>query len=204
MKGLNFLLFNLLAISLIACDSSKKDEPDILLDDTVIFFDVVYKTLASREIGTSSWYAVQGNQKIKFDKGENNSGVYTISFDNYKETHLVQPNACSGGYRGTYALGDASESGDGNEDGPYDPMDPYDPGSGGSGDDGELDPNVVLPVAFFFSMTVTETSLQVNCSTSITPQNPHTLRIVRFSNGELVITNYSRNLEFYMAPDILP
>jgi hypothetical protein len=201
-------LFTLLAISLFLVSCAKKDDDEEVFD-AGIFFNIVYQTQASRQIDTTSWTTVQGKQRFKFDPDvddtgtDTGSGNFTVQYEAYKEPQLFNAGTCSGGYAGSYTVVITTGSGDSNSlDGPYNPLNPYNPGETTPDQtDGETaDEDIVYN--YLFTLTVDQRSFSTGC-TAYQPQDSFQLRILRYPNGDLVITNASRSLEFYAIPELI-
>lgn len=203
----NFSTLLLMVALLVTGGCAKKKATELTedgLDPNATFFDVVYQVRASREIGTASWIAVSGIQRVKFlrtvvAEDGTESGNFTFQFTSYKEPQLFNSTACSGGFEGTFATQPTTSTPTDNGGGVYNPQDPYDPGNtGGSGDTETTQSSYY----FGFNLNVTRRSLSSGC-TSVNPLSSFSLIVIRFANGDLQITNSSRSLEFYLVPEII-
>lgn len=198
---LNKLILITLALGISSCSPTKKSED--FDDRNAQFFDVVYIAQASRVTGSSNWVKVQGDQRLKFFKssGQEESdfagGNYTVHFTNYKEPQLYNNGLCSGGFTGTFTLKETVDDVDSTETGPYNPMNNYD-----SGETQEADTTDTSRFVFIFTLSVSERSLSASCA-PLNPSDPLSLRVIRFNNGDLIVTNAQRTLEFYMIPELV-
>ena len=205
------LLTIFLVLSISSC-AKKEDDEEVDVDQGSQFFNIVYITQAVRIVGDSAWVRVEGSQRIKFSyaEGEENNtsiGDFIMQYANYKEPVLFNNTLCSGGYSGGFTLEEILETSNPCETCPYNPLDDYD--SGTTEDDGSnttVDPEtgeeIVSNYTFLFTMTVDARSFTSGCS-QVNPQDSFQLRVIRFPNGDLVVTNASRTLEFYFTPELL-
>lgn len=191
--------------TLVSC--GKKEEEDETVDQA-IFFDIAYSTQASRIEGTTAYTRVEGTQEMLFvpdtgdDSTASNSGKFMVSFQNYKEPQLFNTGVCSGGYEGTFTMNETAVTDEDTTDAeePYNPLNPYDP-EVADGDTSEEDEDKEKVYSYIFNLAVTRRSLSSGC-TSLSPLDAFSLRIIRYPNGDLIITNPSRSMEFYMIPKL--
>lgn len=220
MKNMNKkLLINLFSILffasiLISCAKKDNEVADPSLNN--LFFDVVYNTKFYRSIGTSAWKNVEGIQQLKFTNNQgdtetgnldSSSGTFTMFYSNYKEIGLLNATLCSGGYTGSFF----STATNGEVCGPeevYNPNNPYNPCVGESEEENtNVDPitGQILPkdiYQFSFQLSVERRSLAQGCSI-ISPLEVVNYDITRItSNGDLIVKDLNRNIEFYMIPDV--
>lgn len=202
-KFKTLLLLSLSAILMVSCGKKSSEEDPDLEDKNAEFFAVVYKTQASRIIGSTSWIGVQGIQRLKFEKTSNSEdtsgGNFTVQFDTYKEPQLANQGLCSGGFSGTFTIQDTTEQDPVDGDEPYDPMSEYNPGI----TNGDATTNDTGVFTFLFTLNVTQRSFASGCSTSVNPQDSFQLRIIRYPNGDLIVTNSVRNLDHYFIPELI-
>lgn len=204
------LLVALLVLSISSCAKNEEEEDDGV-DRNAQFFNIVYITQAVRIIGDSAWVRVEGNQRVKFSyaEGEEDNtsvGEFIMQYSNYKEPVLFNSTLCSGGYEGGFTLEEIIETSNPCETCPYNPLDPYDSGTQDDTTSEEIDPETGEPIVsnykFIFTLTVDARSFTSGCS-QVNPQDSFQMRVIRFPNGDLVVTNASRNLEFYFTPELL-
>ena len=208
------ILALILVCSVLSC-SPKEEKTDDYDDRQAQFFKVVYLTQASRAIGSNSWIVVQGDFRLKFERSEgqdttdSSSGNFTIHYTAYRETQLFNNGLCSGGYQGTFTLSETlATSTESSPTGPYNPLDPYNPGTTTSTSSTSTDEEDITRYVFLFALTV-PTNNDISLSASCTPMHPGTapatksLRVIRFANGDLIVTDSVRGLEFYMIPEIV-
>jgi hypothetical protein len=208
-----------LASMLVSC--GKKNNTDTTTDDSGLFFNIVYYTVASRSIGTSGWTTAEGKQRYKFNSDVDSTGTATgtgtfvMQYDAYREPQLFNAGTCSGGYSGSFSFQQATTVTTPDTDAPYDPSTPYSDGSTGTSDPftGNTDPGTTTtnsndpcfnkqPTTFVLSLSVEARSLSSGC-TAYAPQDAFELRVIRYCNGDLVITNASRTMDFYAQPELV-
>lgn len=196
----NILKMLFLATILISC-GTPKDSTEDNEDANNQFFDVVYITQASKISGQSSWTVVQGDQRIKFlQSSEASTGTFTFSFANFREPQLAT-NACSGGFTGDYTTESTEDTTvDNEENTSYNPLDPYDPETenpdNGDEDEEEIDQILV----YVFDLALTDRSLTSGCRNY---ENAYQVKAIRFTNGDVILTDLSRNIDYYMVPEII-
>lgn len=209
----HFLTFKkivLLSLVLFTVTSCGKKEEEEEVVDNASFFNIVYVTKASREIGATSWTTVQGFQRVKFNSAVDDSGAttgsgdFTYSFAAYKEPQLFNSGTCSGGFSGAFTMQATGETSNGDELQPYNPLDPYDDGSQDLPQDSETTDEEETDIVYnyLFSLTVSDKSFTSGC-TAVQPQDSFQLRLIRYPNGDLILTNPSRTLEFYLTPELV-
>lgn len=206
-----FNLFLVLIISVTSC--AKKDDKTDTTTEAGLFFDIVYYTKAVRQINTTSWNTVQGVQRFKFtlDTDESGSslgtGHFVVQYDAYKEP-LYNAGTCSGGYEGSFTVQESTTDTTTDPNSPYNPLDPYNSGDStpppsSSTDTGTTDGTDETTVYYYiFNLTVEDDSFSAGCTT-VAPQTSFSLRIIRYPNGDLIITNDSRSLDFYAQPELV-
>lgn len=199
-------------LSLFSCGKQEKEDPNL---DNSIFFDITYQTTATRIESITDWTANQGIQEMRYFidtinvegvdcTPTENSGCFRFHFNSYKEPQLFNTGFCSGGFEGTFTLREELTSQDDEDtaDQPYNPLNPYNPPSSSGGDDTEIDEeNRVYTYVFDLQVHPSRRSMSSGC-TSISPLDSFTLRIIRYPNGDLIVTNYSRSMEYYMVPKL--
>lgn len=208
-----FLIFNLCVMILLS-SCGKKEEKKEGVDDSV-FFDITYFTQASRIEGTTAYTKVEGSQEMLFfipsigvegincvNEDDANSGCFRVSFQGYKEPQLFNNGVCSGGFEGTFTLRQVettvSDTTDANA--PYNPLNPYQKPPEDTTEEEEI-PEEEKIYSYVFDMTVLRRSFSAGCNT-VNPLDNYSLRILRYPNGDLIMTNSSRSLEFYMIPKL--
>lgn len=214
-KNLTLLVLTTLVVS---CGKKEKAATDT--DDTGLFFNIVYYTVASRTNGSNSWTTAEGKQRFKFISEfdttgtATGSGTFTVQYSAYREPQLFNSGTCSGGYSGDLVFQEDSTSAPIDDDAPYDPSNPYSDGSSGgdtftgneddtSSSNNSNDPCFnKQPTSFLLSLTVKARSLSSGC-TAVAPQDSFQLRVIRYCNGDLVITNTSRTMDFYAQPELV-
>lgn len=205
-------LISFLLLTFISC--GKKEEPNEDLD-MGIFFDITYSTTGTRISGINDWTAIFGSQEVRFGvpslQNENidctateSSGCFRVSYTNYKEPQLTTTGICSGGYEGvfSYSREIITEEDEDTAEQPYNPLNPYQPDGGSSGGETvtpEDEENIVY--AYSFILNVTRRSLSAGCS-QLNPLDSFTMRIIRYPNGDLIVTHYQRSMEYYMVPKL--
>lgn len=212
--------FTVLVLASLLVSCGKKENKDTDTDDTGMFFNIVYYTVATRSIGTSSWTTAEGRQRFKFNSDVDTtgtatgSGTFTVQYSAYREPQLFNAGTCSGGYSGNFSFQESGSTEEIDPDAPYDPSNPYNDGSSGgdtyTGNDGgtggttnSSDPCFnAQPNIFILSLTVDARSMSSGCTT-YAPQDSFELRVIRYCNGDLVITNSSRSMEFYAQPELV-
>lgn len=217
-------LFTLLILTTLLVSCGKKNTTETTTDDTGQFFNIVYYTVASRTTGSSSWTTAEGKQRFKFNSAVDTTGTatgsgdFTVQYEAYREPQLFNSGTCSGGYKGTFTFQESTSTTPVDKNAPYDPTSPYSDGSTGgdtfTGNTGDTtstsnnnDPCFnKQPTTFILSLAVdtgpTGRSLSSGC-TAVAPQNTFQLRVIRYCNGDLVITNSSRTMDFYTQPELI-
>lgn len=211
--SLNYKIIFFLILSLGLSSCGKKDEEDTTVDNS-IFFDITYTTQASRVEGTTTYTRVEGTQEMLYFipninvegvdcTGTETSGCFRIAYQNYKEPQLFNPGVCSGGYEGTFTLRETTFTPEDENDAnaPYNPLNPYQPPSSGGTEEDEEIPEEERIYSYVFDLTVLRRSLSAGCNT-VNPLDNFSLRIIRYPNGDLIVTNSSRSMEFYMIPKL--
>lgn len=179
---INFLL--LLSLLVISCDQKQEEE----VEDTGLFFDVVYQTVSTRENPTKSWTAVQGKMQMKFTQSTAEQGTYQFYYANYKEPQFVY-NTCSGGYKGNFSILTETEEPDANEN--YNILDPFQSGTTPGSVTSDEDPEEVSKIqTYSFNLTITGQNLDSACRS----ESARDILLYRFENGEVVIKSEYREL----------
>ena len=207
----------ILIIMLIMASCSKKEVEKLDVNQNALFFNIVYNTKYYRIKDSASWRLIQGKQTLQFLRSaatneeavDLNAGTFILTFENYKELGLSNTNACSGGYQGNFtstAITGTSSSGDTTANPIYDPNVPYNPNEVTDAESTiNIDPvtGEEIPAAtynFEFILDVVSKSLTAGCS-AVNPLSQVKFDILRFtSNGDLIVTDYNRGLEYYMIP----
>ena len=182
--------------------------PDVTatIIDTNAFFPIVYYAVTSRDIGGSTWVAVQGLYEIQvISNSDNASGTFTFHYTSYLEPQYCTTGKsciCSGGAAGNFTIPGAGDGA--TTDQPYNPLDPYiaDGGTGTqiAGSQNTTDPLTGQPTtaiiySFTFAITITDRNLTSGCK----PEADRTIQMLRFSDGSIVMTNSYR--ELYLTPE---
>jgi hypothetical protein len=212
--------FTILVMATLLVSCTKKEAEETEVDDQGQFFNIVYYTVASRTSGSTSWTTAEGKQRFKFMSEVDSTGTatgggtFTVQYSAYREPQLFNSGTCSGGYSGDLTFQESSTTETPDEDAPYDPSNPYSDGSSGgdeftgneddaAGEENSDDPCFnKQPTTFILSLTVKNRSLSSGC-TAVAPQDRFELRVIRYCNGDLVITNSSRTMEFYAQPELV-
>jgi hypothetical protein len=172
--------------------------------DPGTFFNVVYQSVTTRGETNSSWVNTLGIYQVQFKQLTSSApGTFTFFYSSYTEPQFCPYGTlcvCSGGVSGTFTV----LSLDNNTTpatGPYDPMTPYlsqtdstlnvDPLGGTDPTTGESYAKIY---AYVFQLTITTRNLSAGCK----PEVDRPVRLVRYSDGKLVMINDFR--ELYMIP----
>lgn len=197
----------LVLLLLFSCGDLPKEQTEEEAEANLQFFDVVYKTQASKITGQNSWTAIQGDQKFKFVQGSGNDpGNFTVSFTTYREPQLVS-DICSGGFSGTFVIDSEGETTTtAEENSSYNPLDPYYPDGEPptTGTDTEVADDTATILVYTFSMTVPNSS--ENRSMTAGCRNiPESFQFkaVRFQSGDVLLTDIQRDIDYYLIPEII-
>lgn len=198
---LNFILILILVVGCKAQTSSTDTTTTSTNtgDPDAVFFDVVYKTIASRLIGSTSWINVEGIQRYKFDKIDptvTSSGSFIVAYSSYKEPQLYNNNYCTGTVNGTFSVVQTDSTSTSSTNTIYDPSTTYVP------DQTSTDTSSQNFYSFNFAMTVASKSLSSGCGTTINPLASYKLNMIRFYNGDMIISYPDRGIEFYTIPEL--
>lgn len=194
--------------TLFSCGEKKED--DEYNNDT--FFDIVYETLAVREAGRNDWILIDGIRDVKFNtttkvkKDEELpnylEGTFQFVLTNYTRSQAITP--CTGGWTGNFTLnlfvGSEAPGGTTQPNGePYSVLNPYNPNGGTI----SIDPEDVIDEirTYLFENTVTNVSLYPQ-ETCTFPFTTHSLKVVRFPNGTLILEDLSQGLEYFLRPKL--
>lgn len=185
---------------LTAC--AKKEVKEFSDAEKNSFFDIVYKTVSIRPIGSSTWLSISGEQelflKVTTDLSNDEvsteqEGVYSISYKQYSP-NINNISPCQGGYEGKFEVTSVEsqivDRGDTDSE-YYDVFDNY--GNGSSNED-----TVDIKI-YNFSLMETNRSLypEESCPNL---QSTFYLDIIRFTNGELIVEDESQGFEYLMQP----
>jgi hypothetical protein len=207
----NILIVILLFIT--ACSKTTTSTTSAI--DELGFFDIVYETVATRTLGDTTWIApIVGTREVKFltttTVSEDDAlpsvleGTFTYSVQGYARLSSQTP--CSGGFNGTFSMTySASNSSTTTTtstsvttEANYDIMTPYN--TTDSSSTSTSDETVATINTFEFDLTVLNKSFTpTNC---MTPGSTNTIKIVRFSNGDLIEDDPSKNLQYYLQPKL--
>jgi hypothetical protein len=161
--------------------------------DPDLFYDIVYVALYSRLPG-GTWTPVQGEFNAKFtqDKtGETKDGVFTMFYSAYFEPQFCGYNlscVCSGGVSGTFTNVEDEIVPD-DTSFPYDILQPY------NQDQTTTTETTADEIkSFRFEIKVKEKNMSLGCKN----EENRTIRLSRFSNGNVVMLNDYR--ELYLVP----
>lgn len=197
----------ILILILLSSCGKKKETPTALQE--LGFFDIVYETIATRAIGDTSWISNVGTREVKFltttTVTEDESlppvlqGTYTYSFQGFSK--LASQAACSGGFNGSFDMtyqDQGTTSGTTVTQEPkYDPLGTY---NADTNTTTTADTNIAIINTFEFSLTLLNKSFTpLNCET---PPNTNTIKVVRFSNGDLIEDDTAKNLQYYLRPKL--
>lgn len=183
------LIFSLLAV-LTACD--KKETLDEETDD-LLFYDVVYQAVATRETPQHQFVGVEGIQQMKVSQDTETAGTFIIFYRSYKEPQFVF-STCSGGFKGNFSLSEDTSTDDSDDD--YNVMDPYEPElePNDTGTDTEDETEVAQIQNYKFNLSITQRSLEPQCR----PESNRIIAVYRFTNGQIIVKSEYR--EILMRP----
>ena len=204
----------LLSFLLFSCGQENSNDDEEITDfDQANFFDVVYETLAVRQLGQEIWTLTDGRRDVKFESttqiDENETlpdqveGTFQFSLQSYTRSQAIA--SCTGGWDGDFSLdlfedggdiGDIEDAGDT----PYSVLDPYNPDEDSNT---AIDPDDVVEGirTYFFSLKVNNVSLFPQDSCSF-PFTNHSLKVIRFPNGTLIMEDSSKGLEYFLRPKL--
>jgi hypothetical protein len=216
---IKFLLIILILTVLGSCGQEVEEEKTEFEQQS--FFDVVYETTSARPIGELVWTKIDGSRDVKFDSNvileDEDSipslieGTFVFKLVNY--TWLKSIEECSGTWDGKFDLSFVSVGSDNSnvisvEDVNYSILDPYNPNNGTD----SIDPNDIIEEirTYQFDLTVENVNLyptveNVNLSPQETcsfPFTTHSLKIIRFPNGTLIMEDNSKGLEYFLRPKL--
>lgn len=197
---MNRIIFLLFLFILTAC--AKKEDKELTDAQRNSFFDIVYKTVSIRPIGSSTWLPIGGEQelflKVTTDLSNDEvsteqEGEYSISYKSYSPSiNNISP--CQGGYEGKFEV-TSVESATIDRDDPdsdyYDVFDNY--GNGSLSDE-----NLEIKIYKFVLMEKNRSLYPENTCPNL--QNTFYLDIIRFTNGELIVEDESQGFEYLMQP----
>ena len=194
----------LMPLVVISCSSPTGDSDE---EDTanLRFFDVVYITQASKITGQSSWTVVQGDQRFKFlQNADESTGTFTVSFANFREPQLAS-SVCSGGFTGDFSIDSEDDSTvEDEENQVFNPLDPYDPGIDvpDDGDDSEDEVSDILVYVFTLDVPTGSQNRSLTSGCRDVPEL-FQMKAIRFESGDVLITDLSRNIDYYLVPEII-
>lgn len=201
-----FLVFSLL----LSFSCGKKEDKVKISNDN--FFDVVYESIAVREAGRTEWTLTDGSRDVKFDTttkvGDDEElpnyleGTFKFVLNEYSRSQAIAP--CSGGWNGTFIVnmyvGQQTVSGPAQDpNGNYNVLDPYDP----SGGVVSVNPEDLVEEikTYIFDNIVKNVELYPQ-ETCAFPFTTHSLKVVRFPNGTLIMEDTSKALEYFYRPKL--
>lgn len=201
-------LFILFLLTMISCGKKEVVTPTALQE--LGFFDIVYETVATRTLGDTTWIApIVGSRDVKFLTttvvGADDSlpsvleGTFTYSVQGY--ARLSSQSTCSGGYSGTFTMTYADEGttvGTNVTNAPnYDIMTPYNTTNSSTA---TTTTDVATINTFSFNLTLVNKSFTpANC---MNPAPTNAVKVVRFTNGDLIEDDPSKNLQYYLRPKL--
>ena len=188
-KTIGFVLF----FFLISCSPPTTTDPTV---DPATFFSITYIATESEGINlTTPWTPVQGQFLMKFtqstDPAANGSGTFIMHYTSYLEPQLCPFNqncVCSGGTDGVFTVYDPNASPTPTSSAvPYSPTTTYTPTTNGSSSTivDPNDPTIAIIYTYNFNISISESNLTSGCK----PEANRLLQIVRFANGDLIMTN---------------
>lgn len=188
---------------LLGCGKVKEKEDLTVSNDN--FFNIVYDTIAVRDIGSTTWISpIVGERQVKFNVtttvGEDETlpdvleGTFTFSLGDYAKT--VTQTKCSGGYAGTFVLttsvASTTATNTGGASNILDITD-YNPSTSPTSETVDIK-------NYFFELKVTaSTFVPTACAT---PNPTHDIKVVRFENGDLIMDDGSKGLQYYLRPKL--
>jgi hypothetical protein len=196
---MKYLIYAFITISIALTGCGKKVAPSTLAVDQ--FFDVVYVATQYRVPGSSTWFPTSGLYEMQFlqDKAAKTvGGTFLMHYTSYLESNLCPYGyncVCSGGITGLFTDGTTKAQDTSGQ--PYDPNMPYDSG-GGTGSTTPTDSSISKIYSFNFALNIQVVNLTTGCANGHKYNQP--VRIYRFSNGDLIVTNDTSQL--YMTPEI--
>lgn len=178
------------------------------------FFDIVYETIATRTLGDTTWISpVIGSRDVKFltttvvnpDESLPSvlQGTFTYSYQAF--ARLSSQATCSGGYNGTFDMTyqDVGTTVGTTVTNPpnYDILSPYTTTSTSTSTTttSTTDTPATINTFAFDLTTVNQSFTPTNCAN---PPSINTIKIVRFSNGDLIEDDQSKNLQYYLRPKL--
>jgi hypothetical protein len=203
----------LLILSFLIITSCGQKEAETTENDELKFFDVVYEALTWRPIGNTTWVESTGERLMKFDTTtivgaeevlpENLEGKFAFNLSSYKK--ISTDAACSGSFEGTFVLelfeqnttGEVVSPSDSDCSGSWGVSCPYDPNP-----DTTIDPEDQVDNirTYYFKMKITRKQVfPTNCES---PFNDHDLKVVRFSNGTLIVDDTSKGFQYFFRPKL--
>lgn len=201
-------LLILFLLTIISCGKKEVVTPTALQE--LGFFDIVYETVATRTLGDTTWIApIVGARDVKFLTttvvGADDSlpsvleGTFTYSVQGY--ARLTSQSTCSGGYSGTFTMTYADEGttvGTNVSNAPnYDIMTPYNTTDSSTA---TTTTDVATINTFSFNLTIVNKSFTpANC---MNPAPTNAVKVVRFTNGDLIEDDPSKNLQYYLRPKL--
>lgn len=197
----NILKIFMSCILALSFGCAKKTAPSILNETQ--FFDIVYVSTQYRAPGGTTWFPTSGLYEMKFlqDTTEGASaigGTFSMHYTSYLESNLCpygENCVCSGGLTGLFTDGPKLAE---PTTGPYDPSTTYNPGGESGAGTAPTDSNVSKIYTFNFSLNFQVNTLTSGCANGHKFNQP--LKVYRFSNGDLIVTNDTSQL--YMTPEI--
>lgn len=183
---IKFIKVSILSLILISCTEPPKTETTT---DSALFFDVVYKTVATRETPSKAWVGVSGTMQMKITQSTEAEGTFIFFYQNYKEPQFVF-NTCSGGFKGNFIIPETTAPPA--DSSSYDILNPYVPEVSNPSTNETTDPNVTVDQInnYNFQLSITFRSLEEQCR----PENDRIIVIYRFTNGEIILKNEYREL----------
>lgn len=205
----------LLFIVLFSC--GQQEEEDLTEFEEINFFDIVYETTHYRSLGGDTWVGILGDFEVKFEVltsveedelPDEVEGIFIYNFDAFARTSFDQK--CSG----TLAGGDdynnddepdgkftltftedttIGESIDTDENATWSVLDPY------RSDEEDLDEESSVRIYNFTLEVGLRNFVPSNCFAAF---NTFNLRVIRFTDGSLIIEDPSQGLEYFLIPKL--
>jgi len=193
---ISFIKNSLILISLILVSCAKTNDT---VEDTGLFFDVVYQVKATRENSNKAWVGVNGTMQVKISQYTDAEGTFIFFYNGYKEPQFVY-NTCSGGIKGNFTVPDSTSTTTSSDSG-YNVFTPYNPNTGSSTSDTSSTPTTItdsngntvtvdLIKTYNFQLAINYRNLDPACR----QENDRNIVIYRFSNGELIMKNEYRDM----------
>lgn len=178
------------------CDTKTAAPAD---DSSVLFYNVVYQAVSTRENSNKAWVGVNGVMQMKISQNTADQGTFIFFYRTYKEPQFVY-NVCSGGYKGNFTI--PADSTAAPTPSNYSVLTTYAPdantttvGQTTSADgtttnaDGTTTTVAVIS-NYTFAFTITFRSLDAACR----PESDRVVGVYRFTNGQIILKSEYRDI----------